>query len=893
PLMLNCVFRNAVTDGVKCYNAFNSIETSTFSNNGRYPLFFAEPLTLPTLNGNTYTGNGINLIGFSGGTISENRTMQYDGIGYHILDNITIGRYAEVRRLTIEPGVNLYFDPGKMIQAGYHTSYYYGGELYAEGTAGMPITFTPYNGVAGSWNGIYFHDNSDWNGATNSLQYCVVEKANDYNIYCDNTGSVTIDNCIIRDAVTDGLRYNASYGSFSNNVFGNNGRYPVYMMDWTSQPVHNDNTFNSKGINYIALSGGTYTESRTITADNAEYLVLGDILIGKYANINRLTIKPGVTLNFDLNTNIQVGYHSGYYYGGELYAEGNTDSLIVFRPYNGVAGGWDGIYFHDNSDWNGATSSLRFCRIEKGSGYNVFSENTSQPTLTDSYLTGSAGEGMRMNNASPVIRTIDFTNNAGHGIFLDGSSNPDIGNDPSYTCNLYLNGLYNVYNNTTNNIDARNNYWGTGDSAMIAQTIYDRYDNTAKGIVIFADFAQIPSLPATTTLLSGDVWYSNSVSTAMTNAQMQIFDFGGIPIASTVTNSLGHYAFAPFTSGNYTLTITPSDPWGGVNSTDGLLILNHFAKIDTLENMKLAAADVNASATINGTDALLVMRRYAGHISSFATGDWLYNSASLTINGNQVVNDFEMLCFGDVNSSYVPTDGDGGSVLLVYEGTQVIGSFSDFTVDVRIKEMIQAGAVSFGLLYPEEYMEVTGAQLLNTSGNVIFTAADGLTRIAWADLNPLTLQQDEVMIRLECQAKDLTGLLEPIYLELYPNTEFANPAGTVYQDVTLTVPGLVTLMTAVPTRTLDGLWLAKNYPNPFNESTTISYNIPTDGHVSIRVMSLTGTEVALVVDDYQTGGSYTVDFSSTGLEPGIYLYELVFGNSGGNYSIVNKMSVTR
>ncbi len=221
-----------------------------------------------------------------------------------------------------------------------------------------------------------------------------------------------------------------------------------------------------------------------------------------------------------------------------------------------------------------------------------------------------------------------ITDNGGHGIYLDGTSNPDIGNDPAYTSNLFGNGPYEVYNNTANNIDARYNYWGTGDSAMIASRIYDYYDNTSKGIVIFEDFAQVPSMPTATTLLSGNVWYNESLLN-MENALMEIFDFGGTPITNTTTNSSGYYAFPSFTSGNYTMDITPADDWGGVNSTDALLILNHFAHIDTLEGMELAASDVNYSQTVNGTDALFVMKRYTTMISSFPSGDWLYNTENL------------------------------------------------------------------------------------------------------------------------------------------------------------------------------------------------------------------------------------------------------------------------
>ena len=157
--------------------------------------------------------------------------------------------------------------------------------MYAIGKADSIITFAPYSGVAGDWNGIYFQDHSDFSGATNQLKYCTIQKANAYNILCENTSSVTIDHCTISDAVTDGLRYNTSYGSFTYNTLNNNGRYPVYFMDWTSAPVHRNNTFVGNVLNMIALSGGTYSESRTITKDNAEYLVLDNILIGRYYDV--------------------------------------------------------------------------------------------------------------------------------------------------------------------------------------------------------------------------------------------------------------------------------------------------------------------------------------------------------------------------------------------------------------------------------------------------------------------------------------------------------------------------------------------------------------------------------------------------------------------------------
>ncbi|HEY6906554.1 MAG TPA: T9SS type A sorting domain-containing protein [Ignavibacteriaceae bacterium] len=74
--------------------------------------------------------------------------------------------------------------------------------------------------------------------------------------------------------------------------------------------------------------------------------------------------------------------------------------------------------------------------------------------------------------------------------------------------------------------------------------------------------------------------------------------------------------------------------------------------------------------------------------------------------------------------------------------------------------------------------------------------------------------------------------------------------------------------------------LAQNYPNPFNPSTVISYTIPKESFVSLKVYNLLGQEVASLVNKEQSSGTYKVDFSGTGLNltSGIYLYTLKAGS---------------
>jgi hypothetical protein len=72
--------------------------------------------------------------------------------------------------------------------------------------------------------------------------------------------------------------------------------------------------------------------------------------------------------------------------------------------------------------------------------------------------------------------------------------------------------------------------------------------------------------------------------------------------------------------------------------------------------------------------------------------------------------------------------------------------------------------------------------------------------------------------------------------------------------------------------------LSQNYPNPFNPSTTIKYQIPEVSSVTIKVYDVLGNEVAILVSEEKSIGSYEIEFNATGFSSGIYFYNLQAGS---------------
>jgi hypothetical protein len=84
-----------------------------------------------------------------------------------------------------------------------------------------------------------------------------------------------------------------------------------------------------------------------------------------------------------------------------------------------------------------------------------------------------------------------------------------------------------------------------------------------------------------------------------------------------------------------------------------------------------------------------------------------------------------------------------------------------------------------------------------------------------------------------------------------------------------------------------------NFPNPFNGTTRIQFNLPYNSNVSIKVFDISGREVATILNTQKKAGSYTVPFNASKLKEGIYYYNITVQSDKGNFAQTKSMKVIK
>jgi len=121
---------------------------------------------------------------------------------------------------------------------------------------------------------------------------------------------------------------------------------------------------------------------------------------------------------------------------------------------------------------------------------------------------------------------------------------------------------------------------------------------------------------------------------------------------------------------------------------------------------------------------------------------------------------------------------------------------------------------------------------------------------------------------------DYGAMLFEVYVDSI-NFKFITRFGLTIDN--FTIPKYVSSTKEDALKMINNFYLYPNYPNPFNPGTTIRYQIPQDGIVTLKIYDILGTEIETLLNEQKTAGTYEINWYETSLPSGVYFYKLHTG----------------
>ncbi len=385
--------------------------------------------------------------------------------------------------------------------------------------------------------------------------------------------------------------------------------------------------------------------------------------------------------------------------------------------------------------------------------------------------------------------------------------------------------------------------------------------------------------------IEGTLTYDNSLATPLTGTEIQILS-GNTVVLTAQTGGQGTYLAENLPAGNYTVSSNITKSWGGGNATDALKMLQHFAGQITLQGLKLAAADVDASGFVNAADALTVAKRFVNMISVFPSGDWLSYPVNVSLNETDTaVADLAAICYGDVDGSNIPALALQPGVVFTETGYLPITRGEPVSVPLVSHSAESLGALSLVTGFPDGLFEITGIEatgMLQNKGNLVWSQQRGLVRLAWYSLEPVQLRPGDAIFNLKLSP--LTGYHGEVVLTAGGESEAAS-ATTRISRFEIGAPRLLI--------TGDGGLTVRIYPNPAGASLEADMDIPFAGRLTIRMINVVGQTVRLLEEDAIPAGAQHRTIDLSGLANGTYSLQAELQTSSGRMLECVKVLVNR
>lgn len=159
---------------------------------------------------------------------------------------------------------------------------------------------------------------------------------------------------------------------------------------------------------------------------------------------------------------------------------------------------------------------------------------------------------------------------------------------------------------------------------------------------------------------------------------------------------------------------------------------------------------------------------------------------------------------------------------------------------------------------------------------------DQLTGVVLAELNNIQMDGNNVeKLKTATFNFNITGLPNSslvIRLKVNNNLEPQYAAAVIKSDESVLLKNNPVELNLSGTAVITEYSLEQNFPNPFNPSTKIKFQIPKDGFVSLKVYDILGNEITTLVNEEKSRGRYEVNFNGSSLANGAYIYKIQSGD---------------
>ncbi|VAX25636.1 hypothetical protein MNBD_IGNAVI01-2894 [hydrothermal vent metagenome] len=222
-------------------------------------------------------------------------------------------------------------------------------------------------------------------------------------------------------------------------------------------------------------------------------------------------------------------------------------------------------------------------------------------------------------------------------------------------------------------------------------------------------------------------------------------------------------------------------------------------------------------------------------------------------------------------------DEEGNGITELQDGNLVmVGytiSFGAGAKDVYVIKTNSSGVELWNIVYGGLYQDFATNVISDDNGIIYTTEMQPELDSSSAFINKVDFDSNEIWrSRYYGNANDLVLNTDNHIIIAGSTSKYGNNSEVYFLNVNEN--GDITAVRDIERQNPTTFQLFNNYPNPFNPSTVISYQIPEDSFVRLVIYNAIGQEVTTLVNHYQTVGSYNINFNAGDLSTGIYIYRL-------------------